>query len=129
MRYWLVKSEPDAFSWSQQVANGVEPWTGVRNHTAKLNLDTSFLCCDSSGYSRTRLTATAVLLHTPAARGVRYPCRNHEQETALVLISARTPPALTVTRELHILNDAEGRELVLVTLGREFGLKYAGTLP
>jgi len=38
MRYWLVKSEPEAFSWDQQVANGVEPWTGVRNHTAKLNL-------------------------------------------------------------------------------------------
>jgi predicted RNA-binding protein with PUA-like domain len=38
MAYWLVKSEPDAFSWDQQVANKVEPWTGVRNHTAKLNL-------------------------------------------------------------------------------------------
>jgi predicted RNA-binding protein with PUA-like domain len=37
-QYWLVKSEPDAFSWDQQVANKVEPWTGVRNHTAKLNL-------------------------------------------------------------------------------------------
>ena len=36
--YWLVKSEPDAFSWDQQVANGVEPWTGVRNHSAKQNL-------------------------------------------------------------------------------------------
>jgi predicted RNA-binding protein with PUA-like domain len=36
--YWLVKSEPDAFSWDQQVANGVEPWTGVRNHMAKNNL-------------------------------------------------------------------------------------------
>ncbi len=38
MHYWLVKSEPDAFSWDQQVANGTEPWTGVRNHGAKLNL-------------------------------------------------------------------------------------------
>ncbi len=38
MAYWLVKSEPDAFSWSQQVANGVEPWTGVRNHAAANNL-------------------------------------------------------------------------------------------
>jgi predicted RNA-binding protein with PUA-like domain len=38
MAFWLVKSEPDAFSWDQQVANGTEPWTGVRNHTAKLNL-------------------------------------------------------------------------------------------
>jgi predicted RNA-binding protein with PUA-like domain len=38
MAYWIVKSEPDAFSWDQQVANGVEPWTGVRNHQAKANL-------------------------------------------------------------------------------------------
>ncbi len=38
MAYWLVKSEPDAFGWDQQVANGVEPWTGVRNHQAKKNL-------------------------------------------------------------------------------------------
>jgi len=38
VNFWLVKSEPDAFSWDQQVKNGVEPWTGVRNHQAKLNL-------------------------------------------------------------------------------------------
>jgi predicted RNA-binding protein with PUA-like domain len=38
MNYWLVKSEPDAFSWDQQVENGVEPWTGVRSHQAKNNL-------------------------------------------------------------------------------------------
>jgi predicted RNA-binding protein with PUA-like domain len=36
--YWLVKSEPDAFSWDQQVANGTEAWTGVRNHMARNNL-------------------------------------------------------------------------------------------
>ncbi|MFL5252241.1 MAG: EVE domain-containing protein [Rhodopila sp.] len=35
VNYWLVKSEPDAFSWDQQVANGIDPWTGVRNHMAK----------------------------------------------------------------------------------------------
>lgn len=38
MNHWLVKSEPEAFSWQQQVENGVEPWTGVRNHAAKNNL-------------------------------------------------------------------------------------------
>ncbi|KFL88365.1 Protein of unknown function DUF55 [Acetobacter malorum] len=38
MAYWLIKSEPDAFSWDEQVANDVEPWTGVRNHQAKKNL-------------------------------------------------------------------------------------------
>jgi len=40
MAYWLLKSEPDVFSWDDLVACGDkgEPWTGVRNHTAKLNL-------------------------------------------------------------------------------------------
>ncbi len=38
MQYWLVKSEPDVFGWEQQVANGIEPWTGVRSHQAKNNL-------------------------------------------------------------------------------------------
>jgi predicted RNA-binding protein with PUA-like domain len=36
--HWLVKSEPDAFSWEQQVKVGVEPWTGVRNAQAANNL-------------------------------------------------------------------------------------------
>lgn len=31
---FLVKSEPDVFGWEQQVANDVEPWTGVRNAQA-----------------------------------------------------------------------------------------------
>jgi predicted RNA-binding protein with PUA-like domain len=40
MNYWLVKSEPSVWSWDQQVAKGAkgEAWTGVRNHTAKLNM-------------------------------------------------------------------------------------------
>ena len=38
MAYWLVKSEPDVFGWDQQAVRGTEPWTGVRNHAAKLNL-------------------------------------------------------------------------------------------
>ena len=38
MPYWLVKSEPDVFGWDDQVRNGVEPWTGVRNHVAKNHL-------------------------------------------------------------------------------------------
>ena len=40
MNHWLIKSEPDAWSWDQQVKAGAkgEAWTGVRNHTAKQNL-------------------------------------------------------------------------------------------
>lgn len=40
MNYWLVKSEPDSWSWDEQVKAGAKgtAWTGVRNHAAKLNL-------------------------------------------------------------------------------------------
>jgi predicted RNA-binding protein with PUA-like domain len=40
VNYWLIKSEPNVWSFDQQVANGAkgEAWTGIRNHTAKLNL-------------------------------------------------------------------------------------------
>jgi len=40
MAYWLFKSEPDAWSWDMQKKKGAkgEPWSGVRNHTAKLNM-------------------------------------------------------------------------------------------
>ena len=40
MAYWLMKSEPDSWSWDQQVKAGAQgaEWTGVRNHTAKQNL-------------------------------------------------------------------------------------------
>ena len=40
MAYWLFKSEPEAWSWDDQVKKGAagEEWSGVRNHTAKQNM-------------------------------------------------------------------------------------------
>jgi len=40
MAHWLMKTEPETYSWDEQVKRGAkgEPWTGVRNHQAKLNL-------------------------------------------------------------------------------------------
>ena len=40
MKYWLLKSEPETWSWEMQKKKGAkgEPWSGVRNHTAKLNM-------------------------------------------------------------------------------------------
>ncbi len=38
MAHWLVKSEPEVWSWDQHQAKGVEPWDGVRNHQASNNL-------------------------------------------------------------------------------------------
>ena len=40
MQYWLIKSEPDAWSWEQQKAKGEEgePWDGIRNYQARNNM-------------------------------------------------------------------------------------------
>ena len=40
MRYWLFKSEPNTWSWDQQVAKGKagEEWDGVRNYQARNNM-------------------------------------------------------------------------------------------
>lgn len=36
--YWLVKSEPEAYSWDTFVKDGRTAWTGVRNFQARNNL-------------------------------------------------------------------------------------------
>jgi predicted RNA-binding protein with PUA-like domain len=36
--FWLMKSEPDVYSWDDLVAEGEGTWDGVRNYTARLNL-------------------------------------------------------------------------------------------
>jgi len=38
MNYWLVKQEPESYSWSDFVKDGKTSWTGVRNFAARLNL-------------------------------------------------------------------------------------------
>jgi predicted RNA-binding protein with PUA-like domain len=40
MAYWLMKTEPEEFSWDTQIARGRkgEPWGGVRNFTARKHL-------------------------------------------------------------------------------------------
>ena len=38
MKYWLLKSEPDSWSWDNQVKEGASMWDGVRNYQARNNL-------------------------------------------------------------------------------------------
>ncbi|MEW6297561.1 MAG: EVE domain-containing protein [Thermodesulfobacteriota bacterium] len=38
MPYWLVKSEPDTYSWDQFCKDGRTAWDGVRNYQARNNL-------------------------------------------------------------------------------------------
>ncbi len=38
MNYWLIKSEPSAYSWDQLKKDKKTDWTGVRNYAARNNL-------------------------------------------------------------------------------------------
>ncbi len=38
MNYWMVKQEPDSYSWDDFVNDGKTDWTGVRNYQARNNL-------------------------------------------------------------------------------------------
>lgn len=38
MAYWLVKSEPNVWSWDMHVEKGTAPWTDVRNYQAANNM-------------------------------------------------------------------------------------------
>jgi predicted RNA-binding protein with PUA-like domain len=38
MAYWLMKSEPDVYSWDDLVRDGATDWDGVRNNAARLHL-------------------------------------------------------------------------------------------
>ncbi|MDP5277603.1 EVE domain-containing protein [Sphingomonas sp. DG1-23] len=35
MAYWLLRSEPDAYSWDDLIRDGATEWNGVRNYTAR----------------------------------------------------------------------------------------------
>ncbi len=37
-QYWLVKTEPDTYSWDDLVRDRRTDWTGVRNYAARLHL-------------------------------------------------------------------------------------------
>ena len=39
-QYWLVKSEPETYSWNDLVRDKRTAWTGVRNYAARIHLKT-----------------------------------------------------------------------------------------
>jgi predicted RNA-binding protein with PUA-like domain len=39
IQYWLVKSEPEAYAWSDILRDRKTDWTGVRNYQARINLN------------------------------------------------------------------------------------------
>lgn len=71
MAYWLFKSEPDVFGWTELVAKGDsgEEWDGVRNYQARNNMrqmqigDTGFFYHSRSGLEIVGIVEVCALAH------------------------------------------------------------------
>ena len=117
MAYWLFKSEPDTWSWDDQVAKGAagEEWHGVRNYQARNNMramqlgDLGFFYHSRQGLEIVGIVEVSALAHPDSTTGdPRWEC---------VDIRAVKPLAKPVTLE-SIKADFALSEMVLVKNSR-----------
>jgi predicted RNA-binding protein with PUA-like domain len=117
MAYWLFKSEPDTWSWDDQVAKGAagEEWHGVRNYQARNNMramqlgDLGFFYHSRQGLEIVGIVEVCALAHPDSTtEDPRWEC---------VDIRAMRPLAKPVTLE-SIKADSVLSEMVLVKNSR-----------
>ena len=107
MRFWLVKSEPDSFSWDDQVALGAAggPWDGIRNYQARNNMramalgDRSFFYHSNMGKEIVGVVEVCALSHRdPTTDDPRWDCVDFRAIAALprsvTLTDCKSEPAL-----------------------------------
>jgi len=117
MAYWLVKSEPDSWSWDQQVKAGAKgtPWTGVRNHTAKANLikmekgDRAFFYHSNVGKEIVGIVEVAK---------EHYPDPTDKTETFVVVDFKAVEPLKTPVTLVQIKADKKLSEMALIKYSR-----------
>lgn len=69
MAYWLLKSEPDSYGWSDLVRDGGTEWDGVRNNAAAMHLRAMRVGDEALLYhSTTEKAAVGVVRITRAAK-------------------------------------------------------------
>ena len=117
MAYWLVKSEPDSWSWDQQVKAGAKgtPWTGVRNHTAKANLikmkkgDHAFFYHSNVGKEIVGIVEVAK---------EHYPDPTDKTETFVVVDFKAVEPLKTPVTLAYMKTDKKLSEMALIKYSR-----------
>ncbi|MGH7975930.1 MAG: EVE domain-containing protein [Limisphaerales bacterium] len=115
MNYWLVKSESEAYSWSQFLKDGKTAWSGVRNFAARNHLramkkgDAVFFYHSGEQKSVVGLVRVQKEFYSdPTAKEGDWSCVNLKAEKSLA-----RPVTLTQIKADKIL-----REMVLVKQSR-----------
>src|ERR1700754_2081401 len=118
MAYWLLKTEPEEFSWDMQVKRGAkgEPWGGVRAHPAKQNL------------AKMKKGEKGFFYHTGDERQIvgivtiakeAFPDPTAEEGTPWVAVqTVADEPLKTPVTLAQIKADPKLKDMVLVKLGR-----------
>jgi predicted RNA-binding protein with PUA-like domain len=118
MAYWLVKSEPQEFSWDAQVKAGKNgtPWTGVRAHPAKLNLQ-KMAKGDKAFFYHTGDEKQIVGIVEIAKTA--YPDPTAEKDSPWVVVdTVAAEPLKAAVTLAQIKADKTLSEMVLVKIGR-----------
>ena len=114
-KFWLVKQEPSAYSWSDFLRDGTTSWTGVRNFTARNNLRAMQLG-DSVLYYHS-VTDKAVFGIAEVVRTAYPDPTAKEGDWSAVELAAREPFASPVTLEA-IKANPKLKEMALLRLSR-----------
>ena len=117
MAYWLFKSEPDSWSWDQQVKKGKagQEWDGVRNYAARNNMramkigDLGFFYHSNEGLDVVGIVEVCKLVHRDSTTDdERWECVDIR-----AVKDVPTPPTLN-----EIKANPKLAEMALVRLGR-----------
>ena len=117
MAYWLLKTEPETWSWEMQVKRGArgEAWSGVRNHVAKNNL-IKMTKGDAAFFYHSGKTKEIVGIVTVIREA--YPDPTDETgKFVAVTVKAEQPMKLPVTLDA-IKSDARLGDMILVNNSR-----------
>ena len=114
-RFWLMKSEPDVFGWSDLMREGESVWDGVRNHRAKNNL-AAMKAGDKAFFYHSNIGLEIVGIMEITQAGMADPT-DPEGKWAAVKVSPVEPLGHPVTLK-RIKADPRLAEMELVKLSR-----------
>lgn len=113
--HWLMKSEPDAYSWDDLAAEGEGTWDGVRNHRAANNLR-AMKVGDEAFFYHSNIGKEIVGIVTVSEAGLTDPS-DPDGKWAAVKVKPVRKLARAVTLK-EIKADPELAEMELVKLSR-----------
>lgn len=115
-RYWLMKSEPDAYSWDDLEAAGEGVWDGVRNHAAKNNL-AAMEVGDQAFFYHSNIGREIVGIMEVSEAGLLDPTDKEGKWAAVRVIPRTKLPAAVTLKAIKAADDELG-EMQLVKQSR-----------